>query len=128
MRKWILGKRLVFSSMSLVLLGLTSPARSASLSGPLAVSAQEKPSIILTTADLKQDYEIIAVITHYQQFAKLSMKDPLLGALKKGMEDFEKKVIDAGADAVVGLRFHFENPSQGEEGRLLIYGTAVKLK
>jgi hypothetical protein len=94
-----------------------------------AIATQDaKPNIIYTTADLKSDYDIIGVITHYQEFAKLSMKDPLLGALKKGMEGFEKKVIEAGANAVVGLRYQFTNPTKEEEGRLLIYGTAVKTK
>ena len=89
---------------------------------------EPKMQIICTTADLNLEYEIIGVITHYQEFAAFGFKDPLVGALNKGMEKFQENVIQAGGDAVVGLRYNFANRTQKDEGRLLIYGTAVKIK
>jgi len=84
--------------------------------------------ITYTTTDFKYEYEIIGICTHYQEFASLSLRDPLVGALKKGMKEFEKKVIKMRGDAVVGLRYNFANRTQKDEGRLLIYGTVVKFK
>jgi len=85
--------------------------------------------IIYTTADLKYEYEIIGVATHYQELGvSLTFRDPLEGAIKEGMKRFEKKVIEMGGDAVVGLRYNFANRTVKDEGRLLIYGTVVKFK
>jgi len=85
--------------------------------------------IIYTTADLKYEYEIIGLATHYQELSvSLSLRDPLEGAIKEGMKRFEKKVIEMGGDAVVGLRYNFANRTVKDEGRLLIYGTVVKFK
>ena len=85
--------------------------------------------IIYTTADLKYEYEIIGLATHYQELSvSLSFRDPLEGAIKEGMKRFEKKVIEMGGDAVVGLRYNFANRTVKDEGRLLIYGTVVKFK
>ena len=89
---------------------------------------ETQKNIIYTTTDLRCEYEIIGVVTHYQQFGRFGFKDPLEGALKKGMEKFEESVKEAGGDAVVGLRYNFANRTQKDEGRLLIYGTVVKLK
>lgn len=85
--------------------------------------------ILYTTADLKYEYEIIGVATHYQELGiSLTFRDPLEGAIKEGMKRFEKKVIGMGGDAVVGLRYNFANRTVKDEGRLLIYGTVVKFK
>jgi len=84
--------------------------------------------IIYTTTDFRFEYKIIDICVHYQEFGTLTLKDPLEGAISKGMQSFEKKVIQSGGDAVVGLRFEFANRTQKDEGRLLIYGTVVKFK
>jgi len=90
---------------------------------------QESPKkIICTTENLKTDYEILGIITQEQDYATFKIKDPLSGAIKKGMEEFEKKAVAAGADAVVGIRYSFSNRTESDQGRVLIYGTAVKFK
>ncbi len=84
--------------------------------------------IVCTTTDFKFEYEIIDICVHYQEFGTLTLRDPLEGAINKGMQNFEKKIIQLGGDAVIGLRFEFANRTQKDEGRLLIYGTAIKFK
>jgi hypothetical protein len=83
---------------------------------------------ILTTADLKQDYEVIGVLTHYQELEFGWSGDPLEGAIREGSEKFQEKALEAGATAVIGVRFEFENRNDKDEGRLLIYGTGVRLR
>jgi hypothetical protein len=97
-------------------------------SGTMAAVQESPKKIIYTTADLKIDYEVVGILSHYQEFASFGLKDPLLGAIKKGTEEFEKKSAEAGADAVVGIRYEFANRTEKDEGRLLIYGTVVKFK
>lgn len=84
--------------------------------------------LIYTTADIDYEYEILGIVTHYQEFGVLTLRDPLEGAIKSGMGQFEKKAIKMGGDAVVGLRYNFANRTQKDEGRLLIYGTVVRFK
>lgn len=84
--------------------------------------------ITYTTTDFKFEYKILDICVHYQEFGALTLRDPLEGAIKKGMQNFEKKIIQLGGDAVIGLRFEFANRTQKDEGRLLIYGTVVKFK
>lgn len=100
----------------------STATRQAEASQPIALRS--------TTADLKQDYEVVGIVTHYQEMGFGFRGDPLEGALKAGWPRFEERARSIGADAIVGVRFEFENPGDGgkQEGRLLIYGTAVKVK
>jgi len=54
--------------------------------------------------------------------------DPLEGAIRVGWEKFTEKTKKAGGTGVVGVRMEFENRTEKDEGRLLIYGTAVKMR
>lgn len=80
--------------------------------------------IIMTTGDLKEDYEIIQVVYVYTESNSRYAIDYILRDLKREAED-------VGADAVVGVRMQLAT-FQEEDGlgeiRILIYGTAVKLK
>ncbi len=89
------------------------------------VFAQGK-KIIYTTLDIKQEYEIISIITGYAQVPTAVFKDPFLKAHKAAWKDFMKTAAAAKADAVVGVRMDFENITKDMVGRLIIYGTAVK--
>ncbi|MFX1514250.1 MAG: SH3 domain-containing protein [Promethearchaeota archaeon] len=95
---------------------------------PRSLRYRESGNFICTTNDLRYEYEIIGVLTHYQEFGALSLRDPLVGAIDSGMKKFKEKAIKMGGDAVVGLRYEFENRTQKDEGRLLIYGTVIRFK
>ena len=88
----------------------------------------QQTKIIYTTLDLKQDYEIISVITGFAKVQQAVFKDPLGGAFKKAWEDLEKNARKVGADAVIGIQIDFENLTKNNAGRIVISGTAVKLK
>jgi hypothetical protein len=120
----------IFPLFVLIILSLAIfIAGSAKDKSATTAAVQESPKkIIYTTTDLKIDYEVVGILSHYQEFASFGLKDPLLGAIKKGTEEFEKKAAEAGADAVVGIRYEFANRTEKDEGRLLIYGTMVKFK
>ena len=92
-----------------------------------SVFAQEK-KIVYTTLDIKQDYNVISIITGFTAVETQLFKDPFEVALKNAWKDFNKKVKSSNADAVVGIRIVFENITKGNAGRLIIYGTAVKFK
>lgn len=112
MKKWMLLSALVLS------LGITFSST--------AVLAQSK--VVCTTLDIKQDYDIIGVVSLQVNIDSELFSDPLDKALEKIWPKFLELAEKAGADAVVGLRFDFENIQAGGVGRLLIYGTAVKFK
>lgn len=84
--------------------------------------------ILMTTMDLRYDYEIIDVLVHYQEFGTFTLRDPLANALSKGMQEFEKKAVKQGGEAIIGLRYQFMSRTEKDEGRLLIYGTLIKFK
>jgi len=95
---------------------------------PSYLKYSESGKITYTTTDLVYPYEIVGIVACYQEFGTLTIKDPLERAIEKGMKKFEKRVIDKGGDAVVGLRFNFASRTSKDEGRLLIYGTVVKFR
>jgi len=95
---------------------------------PSYLKYSESGKITYTTTDLVYHYEIVGVVACYQEFGSLTIKDPLERAIEKGMKKFEKRVIERGGDAVVGLRFNFASRTSKDEGRLLIYGTVVKFR
>jgi hypothetical protein len=94
-----------------------------------AAGLQEQANLIVTTADLHQEYEIVGVIVIYQEASAFSFKgDPVENAIKKGQETLFDKAKAMKADAVVGYRIEFASRTQKDEGRVLVYGTAVRLK
>jgi uncharacterized protein YbjQ (UPF0145 family) len=84
--------------------------------------------VLMTTSDIHYEYDIVGLLTHYQEFGTFTLRDPLEGAIKKGTEEFEKKAAKMGGDAVIGLRYEFANRTEKDEGRLLIYGTVIKFR
>jgi len=104
------------------------------LQGSVAMSSvrpQETPQdapLLATTVDLKQEYQVIDIVRHYEQFG--TGADDLEGALAAGWKIFQEKVRSARATAVVGVRLEIANPTRNptQKGHLLIYGTAVRLK
>lgn len=84
-----------------------------------AMNAQVE-SIILTTLDLKCDYDIIDVI--WSDEARLDV-DMDYRAQKNSLK---KKAYEIGADAVVGVQLFLCNASSNGNRRW--YGTAVKIR
>lgn len=82
-----------------------------------------------TTENIGKPYTVINGACVYEQFEKLSMGgDPLINAVKKAFEQMEALSKQAGADALVGYDVDFSNRTMdGEEGRVLLCGTFVKL-
>lgn len=105
--------------------GLWARARAA---GSVDVAAQVPASVIMTTGELRQDYEVLSVISQYQQLGFGVRGDPLEGAVRVGLEKLAEKAKVVGASAIVGLRMEFANRTEKDEGRLLLYGTLVRLK
>ena len=90
--------------------------------------ASKSKSIIYTTLDVKQDYEIISIIAAPVDIVGTIMGDPVAKAYKSAWEKFEAFSKSIGADAVVGVRIEIQNMNANIVGRLMIYGTAVKFK
>jgi len=104
------------------------PPRSVALSGVRPQGTPQDVALLATTADLKLEYQLIDIVRHYEQFG--TRRDALEGALVAGWTSFQGKLRSAGATAVVGVRLEIANPTRNptQEGHLLIYGTAVRLK
>lgn len=92
-------------------------------------SASNGEMLATTTENLGKPYTVINGACVYQQFENFSMKgDPLINAVKKAFEQMEALSKQAGADALVGYDVDFSNRTMdGEEGRVLLCGTLVKL-
>lgn len=73
--------------------------------------AEGKKGVILTTTDLKQDYEILGLV--YYRSSELSPK--------KIHDELRKQAEDLGADYVIGITYY------NNAGYLYGSGTAVKL-
>ncbi len=85
----------------------------------------EEKNIIITTLDLKEDYEILGslyVIEHLTLSPKEEEVDKVLNIL---VERIKRKCRDLDGDAVIGCQFL---RSGAVERSLSISGTAVKIK
>ncbi len=89
-------------------------------------TASEK--VIYTTLDVKVDYDIIDMVTVYQDISTSIAKDPLDGAVKKAWEKLEDVAKKAEADAIIGIRYEISYMTKDLTGKFVIYGTAVRFK
>jgi uncharacterized protein YbjQ (UPF0145 family) len=94
---------------------------------PSFVSAEEK-KIVWTTVDLKQDYEILDVITSLRTVTPGMFSDPMEGEFNKACKNLEDQAKKLNADAIIGFRVEIQNITKDTAGRVLVYGTAVKFK
>lgn len=86
----------------------------------------QKKKIIYTTADLKQNYEIIQVITGNSDFAASAASDQFAARLNLAWNNLMTDATKVNADAVVGIKVEFVNATTNAVGRIIVYGTAVK--
>ncbi len=88
-------------------------------------AAKEKiKGMILTTLDIKQDYEIIGIVISQEIWVDEKLD------YETGMSSLKIRAAELGADAVVGVRCFFCN-NDGRitnSGNRRWYGTAVKFK
>ena len=89
--------------------------------------------IILTTVDLKSDYEVIGPIFSLASSTKKWGVLDIDGAFDDSRENLKAIAKSKGANAVIGLQF--EHRSAIEQGwtskqvlEIFAYGTAVKIK
>lgn len=84
--------------------------------------------VILSTGDLKQDYEVIDIV-----FATAGIENPYFagpqysesfGEIKK---ELKNKAHALGGNAVICARFEYQH-SSGKIHELFAYGTCVRLK
>ena len=76
-----------------------------------AASAESKKEVVLSTVDLKSDYEILGLV--YYRSSELSPK--------KIHDELKKQAEDMGADHVIGITYY------NNAGYLYGSGTAVRL-
>ena len=91
----------------------------------------EKPKttpIIYTTLDVKQNYEILQVITGFAEIiiTAPSTKESFLKAYSTAWANLATEANKLKANAVVGIHVEFINGS--DNLRIVAYGTAVKYK
>lgn len=85
-------------------------------------------NISCTTTDLKQSYEIVKIVTG---FASLNATVSDANFSKAYSDAWSKLAYEAskvGADAVVGIKMEQIKSTDGKSDKLVVYGTAVKLK
>ncbi|MGD2246399.1 MAG: SH3 domain-containing protein [Candidatus Aminicenantes bacterium] len=103
------------------------PSISQIMTAPPQMRYAQSGKILYTTSDFPYAYDIIGVITHFKDVASTG-RDPFSTALGTGMEEFEIKVMERDADAVVGLRYSLIAPTSNSSGKILIYGTAIRFQ
>jgi len=86
----------------------------------------KETSITYTTLDVKQDYEVLQVITGYVETTSTLAKDSFLNAYSTAWANLAAEAYKLKADAVVGIHVEFINGA--DNLRIMIYGTAVKYK
>lgn len=88
------------------------------------IGQQKIDSIILTTADLKRDYEVVDIIYEFGQPTSGNLGEKMIiDTIEAQKLALKIAAIKVGADAVVGVRI--------ADGGILesrLYGTAVKFK
>lgn len=55
------------------------------------------------------------------------LRDPVTVAIDRGLVSIESETKEKGGNAILGLRIIVVNPVDGEEGRVILYGTMVRL-
>lgn len=83
-----------------------------------------KKKIILTTADLKNEYEIIDIITVHKRLTQPKILNQIVIGKVNSMLKDEAQILDA--DAVIGIGYSMERTTTGAS--ILGFGTAVKFK
>lgn len=80
--------------------------------------------IVLTTLDLKRDYEILDIVISEE--IRMDQKT----AYDVGKQSLKKRAMDIGADAVIGVQCFLCNTDGKltDSGNRRWYGTAVKFK
>ena len=78
--------------------------------------------IVVTTADLKEDYEVLEVVTAHKRMTHPRIFDKVAVAKVNAMLRSEAKILDA--DAVVGVGYTIERTEKGAS--VLGFGTAVR--
>ena len=85
-------------------------------------------SIIVTSGDLKNDYKIIGMVSHY--FSSIVTKKPETAddIFYFVVEKLKEKAEKLGGDAIVSVRFQREYIGSGyvQGSTLFSYGTVVK--
>jgi uncharacterized protein YbjQ (UPF0145 family) len=85
-------------------------------------------NIIVTSGDLRRDYNIIGMITHY--FSSIVQKKPETAddIFKFVVEKLQEKAEGLGGDAIISVRFQREYIGSGyvQGSTLFSYGTVVK--
>ena len=85
-------------------------------------------NIIVTSGDLKKDYEIVGMVSHY--FSSIIIKKPSTAdeIFDFVVEKLKEKAEELGGDAIVSVRFQREYIGSGyvQGSTLFSYGTVVK--
>ncbi len=82
--------------------------------------------ITYTTLDVKQNYDVLQVITGFTETTTSPTKDSFLKAYSTAWANMSTEANKLKADAVVGIHVEFINSV--DNLRIVVYGTAVKYK
>ena len=82
--------------------------------------------ITYTTLDVKQNYEVLQVITGYSETTSAPTKDSFLKVYGSAWANLATEANKLKADAVVGIHVEFINNTDNLS--IVAYGTAVKYK
>lgn len=81
----------------------------------------------ITTGDLNEPYDIIGLVSYIATYDDLRLFVPGFDKVFNRSEfNLVKECQAIGGDAIIGVRYEFTNPNDGQNGQLLMYGTAVK--
>ena len=87
-----------------------------------------KKNIIVTSGDLKNDYEVIGMVTYY--FSTIVQKEPKTAddIFHYVVEKLKEKAEQLDGDAIIATRFQREYIGRGyvQGSTLFSYGTVVK--
>ena len=86
----------------------------------------KEPTITYTTLDVKQNYEILQVITGYAEIATPVNQVSFLNVYTTAWAKLASEAYRLKSDAVIGIHVEFINGAN--EMRIVVYGTAVKYK
>ena len=114
-------KKLIFIGL-LNLMVFTMPF----VSHSQVVNKTQTTPITYTTLDVKQDYEVLQVITGYTETTTTPIKDSFLKAYSTAWANLAAEAYKLKANAVVGIHVEFVNST--DNLRIVVYGTAVKYK
>jgi hypothetical protein len=99
---------------------------SCSQNGNEKTSGEKQKNITYTTLDVKNEYEIIRIITGCSDASASLSKDDILKAYSAAWANLATEAYNQKADAVVGIRATFITFESN--AIVIVYGTAVKYK